>query len=154
MHRQEIRMASIKMVIKTSPQNIVRKSCTSSWLFYIKIQEFYAFFRVHRCMDTIHFSLSHTKQSSVRTEDSSVYILFICFSKYLESVVKVRPSLFVMVGFSWLPTLFVKRVGMICIVGLAMVVNADLINSRLTQTRYSIFSGNCRWNTNLQWHGY
>ena len=91
MHRQEISMASIKMVIKTSPQNIVRKSCTSSWLFYIKIQEFYAFFRVHRCMDTIHFSLSHTKQSSVRTEDSSVYILFICFSKYLETVVKVRP---------------------------------------------------------------
>ena len=76
MHRQEIRMASIKMVIKTSLQNNVRKLYVSSQLFYSRIlccsqgSSLYG-----------HNSLfGHTKQSSVRrTEDSSVYPFYLLF---------------------------------------------------------------------------
>ena len=74
MHRQEIRMASIKMVIKTSLQNNVRKLCLFLAFLFKNFMLFSWFMYGHNLL------FGHTKQSSVRrTEDSSVYPFYLLF---------------------------------------------------------------------------
>ena len=152
MHRQEISMASIKMVIKTSPKTMLERAMPPLGYFISRFKNFVLF----SGFIVVWTQLTFQPHKTILSEDweflslHPFYLLFKVPKKCCEGEAKsfcygrvlMASDAFCQKGWDNLYCWF------------GMVVNADLINSRLTQTRYSILSGNCRWNTNLQWHGY